>query len=1025
MLSKLMEFSLKNRLIVLIGALGLFLVGSYTAIKLPVDVFPDLTAPTVTIMTEAHGMAPEEVEMLVTFPIETVVNGASGVRRVRSNSIQGLSVVWVEFEWGTDIYIARQIINEKLQSIRNTIPEDVDQPVLAPITSIMGEIMLVGLTADSTSAMDLRTLADFTLKRRLQSISGTAQVLVYGGETKQYQIQINPYLLQKYNISMQEILDAVKESNINATGGIYTESGQEFLIRGIGRVRSLNELSNTVVSTNKGISILIKDLAEVSIASATRLGTASFNSQEGVMLVISKQPDANTLQLTRNIESVLNDMQSSLPKDVTLHTDIFKQADFIEIAIKNVTDALLEGAILVVVILMLFLMNFRTTFISVIAIPLSLIVSIIVMKIFGLTINTMTLGGMAIAIGVLVDDAIIYVENVFRRIRQNSVLPEDEKRPYLDVIKDASDEIRSPIAMATFIVIVVFIPFFFLSGVEGRMLIPLGLAYVVSIFASLIVAITVTPALCFYLMKHISKKQEKESWLVHHLKKRYLPLLQFCLTRKNRIISFAAILVVISISVLPYMGRSFLPEFSEGTLNISVATVPGTSLTESNKIGKMVEDILHSHSSVLTTARRTGRTEMDEHSMGSHAHELEVRIDLAHHDKEELLDELRKSLTLVPGTFITIGQPISHRIDHMLSGTRANIAVKIFGTDLYDLRQFAEQVKNQMEMVDGIVDLSVEQQTDIPQVRIRANREKMALYGLRVADLDKMIDVAFLGIKASQIFESTSRHELVVRYAPEFRKDLNAIRKSLIDTPNGGKIPLEMIADITVDKGPNYISRENVQRKIVVQANVSGRDLLGVVDEIKSNISNHVNFPRGYYVVYGGQFESAQEASRTVAILSLLSIIAILIVLYMEFGNFRQAILIMVNLPLALIGGIVSVYFTDGIITIASLVGFITLFGIAVRNGILMVSHYNYMLDVEGKSLLDAIIEGSLERLNPVLMTAFTTGLALLPLALGSNKPGSEIQSPMSIVILGGLFTATFLNLIVVPILYAKWGRKI
>jgi CzcA family heavy metal efflux pump len=1024
MLSKLMQFSLKNRLIVLISALGLFCIGIYTAVKLPVDVFPDLTAPTVTIMTEAHGMAPEEVEMLVTFPIETVVNGASGVRRVRSNSIQGLSVVWVEFEWGTDIYIARQIVNEKLQSIRNTIPGDVDQPILAPITSIMGEIMLVGLTADSTSAMDLRTYADFTLKRRLQSISGTAQVLVYGGETKQYQIQINPYLLQKYNVSMLEILDAVKESNINATGGVYLESGQEFLIRGIGRIRSIDDLEHTVVSTNKGVSILIRDVAEVSIASATRLGTASFNSQDGVMLVISKQPDANTLQLTRRIESVLDDMQSSLPKDVTLHTEIFKQADFIEISIKNVTDSLLHGAILVVIILMVFLMNFRTTFISVMAIPLSLLVAVIVMKIIGLTINTMTLGGMAIAIGVLVDDAIIYVENVFRRIRQNSALPEAERRSYFDVVKDASDEIRSPIAMATFIVIVVFIPFFFLSGVEGRMLIPLGLAYVVSIFASLIVAITVTPALCFYLLKNITKKQEEDTWLVCQLKKLYLPTLEFCLNHKNRIILISGLLVIVSLSILPLMGRSFLPEFNEGTLNISVATAPGTSLEESDKIGKMVEDILLSNSAVLTTARRTGRTEMDEHSMGSHAHELEVRIDLTHHDKEELLDDLRNNLTMVPGTFIAIGQPISHRIDHMLSGTRANIAVKIFGTDLYELRQFAEQVKTQMENVEGIVDLSVDQQTDIPQVRIRANREKMALYGLRVADLDKMIDIAFLGIKASQIFEANSRHDLVVRYAPEYRKDLEAIRNSLIDTPNGGKIPLEMVGDIIVDKGPNYISRENVQRKIVVQANVSGRDLLGVVDEIKSKINNSIEFPRGYYIEYGGQFESAQEASRTVAILSLLSIMAILIVLYMEFGNFRQAILVMVNLPLALIGGIVSIYFTDGIITIASLVGFITLFGIAVRNGILMVSHYNFMMDTEGKSLADAILQGSMERLNPVLMTALTTGLALLPLALSGEKPGSEIQAPMSIVILGGLLTATFLNLIVVPVLFAKWGRK-
>ena len=1024
MLGKLMQFSLNNRLIVLIGALSLFFVGVYTAVKLPVDVFPDLTAPTVTIMTEAHGMAPEEVEMLVTFPIETVVNGASGVRRVRSNSIQGLSVVWVEFKWGTDIYIARQIVNEKLQSIRNIIPEDVDQPILAPITSIMGEIMLVGLTSDSTSAMDLRTLADFRMRRRLQSIPGTAQVLVYGGETKQYQIQINPYLLQKYDLSMQQILEAVSESNINATGGVFIDSGLEYLIRGIGRIRTLDDLEYTVVATHNGVSILIRDVAKVVIAPATRLGTASFNKQNGVMLVISKQPDANTLKLTRNIEAVLEEIRPSLPKDVILHTDIFKQSDFIEVAIENVISSLRTGAILVVVVLFVFLMNIRTTVISVVAIPLSLIVSILVLKILNLSINTMTLGGMAIAIGVLVDDGIIYVENVYRRIRENIVKPISKRRPFYDVVADASSEIRAPIAMATPIVIVVFIPFFFLSGIEGRMLIPLGLAYVVSIFASLMVAVTVTPALSYYLLRNVSKKQERDSWLVRKLKKIYLPTLKLCLRYKNRIIGLAGLMVVIAISVLPFMGRSFLPEFNEGTLNISVATVPGTSLDESDQIGKMVEEILLSHPAVLTTARRTGRTELDEHSMGSHAHELEVRIDLTHYTKQELLDELRRNLTLVPGTFIAIGQPISHRIDHMLSGTRANIAVKIFGSDLYQLRQLAEQVKKQMEQVEGIVDLSVDQQTDIPQVRIVANRRKMALYGLRVADLDEMIDIAFLGVKASQIFEPTSRHDLVVRYAPEYRGDLNAIRNSLIDTPSGAKIPLEMVADIIVDKGPNYISRENVQRKIVVQANVAERDLNSVITEIQSGIDRNVFLPKGYYIEFGGQFESAQEATRTVTLLSLLSIIAILIILYTKFGNFRQAILVMANLPLALIGGIVSIFLTDGIITIASLVGFITLFGIAVRTGILLVSHYNYLIDQEGKSLLEAVVQGSMERLSPVLMTALTTGLALLPLALAADKPGSEIQSPMSIVILGGLITATLLNLIVLPVLYVKWGRK-
>ncbi len=1024
MLDRLMQFSLKNRLVVLIGAIGLFFVGIYTTVNLPVDVFPDLTAPTVTIITEAHGMAPEEIEMLVTFPIETVVNGASGVRRVRSNSIQGLSIIWVEFEWGMEIYTARQIVNEKLQSIQNAIPEGVDQPLLAPITSIMGEIMLVGLTSTKTSQMDLRTLADFTIKRRLQSNSGVAQVLVYGGENKQYQIQINPYLLQKYDLSMQQILKAVSESNVNATGGVFVDSGQEYLIRGIGRVRTLEDLEYTVVTTHNRVPILIRDLAEVTIAPATRLGTASINKQNGVMLVISKQPDANTLELTRNIETVLEEIRPSLPSDVTLHTDIFKQADFIEMAIQNVAKALRDGAILVVFVLFIFLMNFRTTIISVIAIPLSLMVSILVLKVFNLSINTMTLGGMAIAIGVLVDDSIIYVENVYRRIRENAAKPETERSSFYDVVADASSEIRSSIAMASPIVIVVFVPLFFLSGMEGRMLKPLGLAYAVSIFASLMVAVTVTPALSSYLLRTVSAKQKKDSWLVRRLKQAYSPTLEFCLHRKNWIIGLAGLMVVTALAFLPFMGRSFLPEFNEGTLNISVATVPGTSLDESDNIGKMVEEILLSHPAVLSTARRTGRTELDEHSMGSHAHELEVQIDLSNVSKQQLLDELRRDLSLVPGTNISIGQPISHRIDHMLSGTRANIAVKIFGQDLYQLRKLAGQVKDRMETIAGIVDLSVDQQTDIPQVRIVANRRKMALHGLRVADLDEMIDIAFLGVKASQIFEQDSRHDLVIRYAPEYRGDLDAIRNSLIDTPTGAKIPLEMIADIIVDRGPNYISRENVQRKIVGQANVAGRDLRSVVEEIRSGIDQNISFPKGYYVNFGGQFESAQEATRTVTLLSLLSIIAILVILYMAFGNFRQAIFVMANLPLALIGGIVSIYLTDGIITIASLVGFITLFGIAVRTGIIMVSHYNYLIDRENKSLLDAVVQGSMERLSPVLMTALTTGLALLPLALAADQAGSEIQSPMSIVILGGLLTSTFLNLIVVPVLYLKWGKK-
>ena len=964
MLDKIMQYSFQNRLIVIAVATVLLILGVFIALQLPIDVFPDLTAPTVTIMTEAHGMAPEEVEILVTFPIETVVNGASGVRRVRSNSIQGLSTIWVEFDWGTDIYRARQIVNEKLQAIRNALPQEVDQPILTPITSIMGEIMLVGVTSDSTSPMDLRTIADFTLRPRLLAVPGISQVLVYGGETKQYQVQINPFLLQKYDLSMNDILEAVAGANINAAGSFFVDSGQEYLIRGIGRINKIDELAYTVITTKSGLPILIKDVAKVVITPATKLGEASINKKSGVMLVISKQPDANTLELTQNTEDVLTELTPLLPLDVKLHTDIFKQSDFIEVAVNNVMDALRDGAILVIIVMMLFLVNFRTTIISITAIPLSLIVSILVLKMFNLSINTMTLGGMAIAIGVLVDDAIIYVENVYRRLKENNTKPESGRRPFYDVVSDASSEIRTPIAMATFIVIVVFLPFFFLSGVEGRMLKPLGLAYVVSIFASLLVAITVTPSLSAYLLKNIKYKEKKDGWLVRQLKRIYSPALTWSLKHKGLIIGSALLLVLGVIAILPFMGRSFLPEFNEGTLNISLATVPGTSLEESDKIGNMVEEILLSHPAVVSTARRTGRTELDEHSMGSHAHELEVKIDLTNIKKEVLLDELRKNFSLVPGIVMAIGQPISHRIDHMLSGTRANIAVKIFGTDLYHLRKIAEQVKAQMNEIDGIVDLAVDQQTDIPQVRIRANRQKMALYGLKVDDLDKMIDIAFLGVKTSQIFKLQTRHDLVVRYAPQFRGNLENIKNSLIDTPTGAKIPLEMVADIVVDKGPNYISRENVQRKIVVQANVSGRDVRGVVEEIKSKISQNVNLPQGYYVAYGGQFESAEQATRMITMLSLLSIMAILIALYIEFKSFRQSLLIMVNLPLALVGGVVSIFFTDGIISIASLVGFVTLFGIAVRNGIMMVSHYNYLMKNEGKSLTEALLKGRLRDLR-------------------------------------------------------------
>ena len=1028
MLDILMKKSLEKKLIVVLTAIFILFSGIYMIKDIPVDVFPDLTAPTVTIMTESHGMSPEEVEELVTFPIETSVNGASGVRRIRSNSIQGLSTIWVEFDWGTDIFKARQIVNEKLQSIQNIIPESVDRPILAPITSIMGEIMLIGLTSEKTSLMDLRTIADFKLRRRLLAISGVAQILVYGGNVKQYQVLVNPDLLRKHDVKLDHLFNAVARSNINASGGFFINSGQEHLIRGIGRITNIKELKNTVVTIKNKMPILIRDLADVSISSAIKIGEASINNKKGVLLIISKQPDSNTIHLTKNIEDMISKLKNDFPEDINIHTDIFKQSDFINISINNLTRALIEGAILVVIILVLFLGNIRTTFISVLAIPLSLIIAVFILKIFDLSINTMTLGGMAIAIGILVDDAIIYVENVYRRLLENSKKEDTQIKPFIKVVSEASKEIRSPIAMATFIVILVFLPLFFLSGIEGRMLKPLGIAYVAAIFASLLVAVTITPALSVYLLKNTKPKEKGDSWILRKLKYIYAPLLRWSIRRTGLIILITIILFVIAVTMLSNMGREFLPDFNEGTLNISLATVPGTSLEESDKIGKMVENILLSDPAVISTARRTGRTELDEHAMGSYAHELEVRIETRDISKSELQDRLRKKLALVPGSNITIGQPISHRIDHMLSGTRATIAIKVFGNDLYKLRNIAKQIENEIKTVSGIVDLSTEQQADIPQVRIKANRSKMALYGLTSDDLDKFIDIAFLGIKTSQIYELNNRFDLIIRYPEKYKKNIKTIRETLMPVPDiNGKnrwVTLEMVADITEERGPNYISKENVQRKIVVSANVSNRDVRSIVQEIKSLIKTNISIPEGYLIEYGGQFESEERSSRTILLLSLLAIFLILITLYLEFGNFKQALIVMLNLPLALIGGVFILYFTNGLINVASMVGFITLFGIAVRNGIMMLSHYNYLRKNEGKSLMDSVIQGSLERLSPIIMTALTTGLALIPLALAMDKPGSEIQAPMSLVILGGLFTSTFLNMFVIPVTYVKFVKN-
>ncbi len=1048
MLDAIIKASLKNKLLVTIAAVVVLVVGAITVTQIPVDVFPDLTAPSVVVLTEAHGMAPEEVETLVTFPIETAVNGATGVRRVRSSTAMGISIVWVEFDWGTDIFIARQIVNEKLQLVSGQLPKGVGAPLLAPISSIMGEIMLVSVSSEGRrlptgrviddssrlltegethSELDVRTVADWTIRNRLLAVPGVSQVIPIGGGKKQYQVLVDPDKLIAYDVTLEEVLTAAEKSNENSSGGVFMEKGQEYLIRGIGRVHSLEDIGNAVVALRNNVPVLIRNVALVKIDAATKIGDASVNAKPAVVISIQKQPGANTLELTERIEKTLDDIQKALPDGMVINSHIFRQADFIQVAIHNIQAALRDGAILVVIILILFLGNARTTFISLTAMPLSLIFAVFVMKYFDITINTMTLGGMAIAVGAIVDDAIIDVENVFRRLRENAHRPEAERRPSFDVIFDASREIRSSIVNATLIIIVVFLPLFFLSGVEGRLLRPLGIAYIASIGASLLVALTVTPALCAYLLpKAKFMQKEGDSFVVEKLKKYYGSTLDIVLARPKMVLIAAAVALVLAIAILPFLGRAFLPEFNEGSLTISVLTMPGTSLEESNKIGRMVEEILLSHPAIKSTARRTGRAELDEHAQGVNAAELDARFELNYISKESReagLDELRQLLSVVPGTNITLGQPLGHRIDHMLSGTRANIAVKIFGPDLYKLRAVAEQVRKQMESVEGVVDLAVEQQIDVPQIRIKANRMMMAKYGMSMKDFSEAIDVAFNGEVVSQVLEGQQTFDLLVRFDENNRGSIEKIKQARFDTPAGPKVPIGELATITSEKGPNTVSRENVQRKIVVQANVAGRDLRSVVGDIEKSIAANIVMPEGFYVEYGGQFESEREATRIITLLSIAAILAIYLILYVEFRSFRTAILIMVNLPLALIGGIVAVLFSSGIISVASLVGFITLFGIATRNGILMVSHYIHLME-EGKELKQAIRQGSMERLSPVLMTALSAGLALIPLAISGHQPGNEIQSPMAIVILGGLVSSTALNMVVIPALFLKFGRE-
>ncbi|OFY86878.1 MAG: multidrug transporter AcrB [Bacteroidetes bacterium RIFCSPLOWO2_12_FULL_35_15] len=1038
MLNKIIKFSLGNRLLIIVVSILLIVFGSYIATQMDVDVFPDLTAPTVVVLTEAHGMAPEEVEKLVTFPLETSVNGATNVRRVRSSSSAGISIMWVEFEWNTDIFKARQIVNEKITAVAEKLPQGVGNPTMAPQSSIMGEIMFISLTSDSTSMMDLRTIADWTIRPRLLATGGVAQVIVMGGEYKQYQILASPQKMNYYNVSLNELLTAAKEANGNSSGGFMNEFGNEYIVKGIGRTNDVNELGKSVIKSSNGKVIRIEDVAELKISVAQKIGDASSNTKPAVVLSIAKQPTTNTLKLTEKIDDAIADMKNNLPPDIKINTHIFRQADFINASISNIKKTLLEGSIFVVIILFLFLMNWRATLISLLAIPISLIAAILTLHWLGYNINTMSLGGMAIAIGALVDDAIIDVENVFKRLKQNAVKPEAERINKLQVIFDASVEIRTSIINATFIIIVAFVPLFFLSGMEGKLLAPLGIAFIISLFASLIVSITLTPVLGSFLLadEKMLQKQHKESWLVERLQKIYTSALIKVMQIKKTVIAFSTVLLIASLFVMSQLGRSFLPEFNEGSLVISAVSLPGISLDESNKIGTQVEQALLSIPEIKITTRRTGRAESDEHGQGVNGAEIEAPFVLTHRSREEFMMDVRKKLAGITGVNITIGQPIGHRIDHMLSGTRANIAIKLFGTDLNKLFSLSNQIKNNIQDIEGLVDLSVEQQVEIPQVQIKAKRDILNHYGITIGEFNEFVDVAFAGEKVSEIYENNKTFDLILRFDDANRGSIENVRNTLIDvgvsandemsdTENTGpatqshhrRIPLHYIADIISTSGPSTINRENVQRKTIVSANVAGRDQKSAVEEIQKTIKDKVKLPEGYHIEYGGQFQAESEASKILLIASLLSLLVIFLLLYQEFKNVKTASIILLNLPLALIGGVFSIYFTNGIMSIPSIIGFITLFGVATRNGILLVSHYKTLRE-EGFNLYDTIIQGSKDRLSPILMTALCAGLALIPLAIAGDLPGNEIQSPMAKVILGGLLTSTLLNIFIVPVVY-------
>ena len=1025
MLDRIIGFSLRNKYLILISTLVLTVIGLRTVSNMDIDVFPDLTAPTVVVMTDAHGMAAEEVERLVTFPIETAVNGATDVRRVRSVSAQGFSFVWVEFDWGVDVLKARQVVSEKLIAVAQQMPLGVSQPMLAPQSSVMGEIFFIGLQADSTSMMELRTIAEWTVKPLILATGGVSQVTIIGGDYKQYQVVANPTRMLHLGVNMHELANACRFISMNSNGVNIREFGNEYVVRGIARTSDIEQLGQTLVATRNGMPVKISDIAEIRIAPAPKMGYASSNTSPAIILSISKQPNINTLEVTRKIEANLENLRKSLPPDVKLNTKIFRQSDFIERSVGNVQQALIEGAIFVTIILLLFLGSFRTTIISLLAIPISLLATFVVMKLLGININTMSLGGMAIAIGSLVDDAIIDVENVYKRLRQNREKPEHERQSSFTVVYEASREIRASILNATLIIIVAFVPLFFLSGMEGRMLKPLGISFIVSLFMSLLVAMTLTPVLARMLLtgENYLKQNENEKWLAAKLRNGYEKSLQWVLRRKRLVLGSTLILLVLSVILLFGLGRSFLPEFNEGSLTLSVVTPPGTSLDETNKVGNYIEKMLLAVPEVTSTARRTGRGELDEHSQATNSSEIDVNFQLKERSNDVFLADVRASLARIPGIAVTVGQPLGHRIDHMLTGTRASIAIKLFGDDLTKLYTLANQIKTEIVGINGLVDVNVEQQVEVPQIQIRANRALLAEYGISLEEFNEFVDIVLGGEKLADIYEGQQRFDLVVKLDSTYTSTIEGIKSILIDSPTHGKVPLYLVADVISTTGPNTISRENVQRKLVISANVAGRDLRGVVNDIRSRVDESITFPEGYRVEYGGQFESEARASRTLLIASLISILIIFMLLFVEFRNFSLAGIILLNLPLALIGGVFAIWLSSGVLSIPAIIGFISLFGIATRNGILLISNYIRFRKM-GFDVQEVVVKGSSDRLNAILMTALTAALALIPLAFKGHLSGNEIQSPMAKVILGGLLTSTFLNIYIIPIVYTMFDKN-